>query len=474
MRGHGRVGAAVLSVLLASACRLGPPPAWQLPPPPVRDAPLLEADRLHRETLENGLRVLVLEDPRLPRVVLGVTLRRGVGIESLELAGSAAFTAEMLGRGAGERDALELAETVDSLGASLDTAAGWDSTTVTLAGLSRDLEALLAILADVVLRPRFDPAEALKVRSESLAALERAKDDPRTLASWNIARLLYPGHRYGLPLQGTPESVSRLDAVQAAEFYRRVFVARNAILFVSGDVRSGELLPRLQAAFGAWAGGVVPDPGPAPPSPAPPERRILVVDRPDLGQAQIAIAHDGIARNDPARVEVNLMNTVLGSGGFSSRLMTRVRAEEGLTYGVYSFFSPHRHPGSFRIATFTRVPEVRRVVDLLLHELAGMRSNPPDGEEVRNAQSFSTGRFALQFETSPALLRALVELDVHGLPEDSLDTYRARVRAKSVEDVARAAQQRLHPERAAIVVVGPADALRPQLEDLGPVEVVTP
>ena len=117
---------------------------------------------------------------------------------------------------------------------------------------------------------------------------------------------------------------------------------------------------------------------------------------------------------------------------------------------------------------------MRRVVDILLEELERIRTEPPAGVELANAQSQSTGRFALSLETSAAVAGSLVDLDVHGLPEDSLDTYRGRIRAITAADLSRVAGEVIHPERVAIVVVGPADELRPQLEGLAPIEVVAP
>ena len=448
-------------------------PAWELPPPPARDAPVVQEGSLQRAELDNGLELLVLEDHRLPRVTLGVTVRRGAGIVADERAGLASFTAELMRRGAGDRDALALAQAVDQIGASLLVAGDWDAMSVRVAGLSGDLDRLLEILADVVLRPRFAAQEADRARSEILASLEQAKDDPRTLASWNLARALYDGHRYGRPQQGVPETVAGLDARAARAFYRRVFVPNDAIFSAAGDVAMEDLLERAGQAFGAWEWGPVADPGPAPPARAPPERRIVVVDRPDLVQARIALAHEGIARTDPDRIAASLMNTVLGGGGFSSRLMERLRAEEGLTYGVGSGFGMRRHPGPFYVSTFTRVPEVRRTLDLVLAELERAKSDPPSEEELRDARALLVGRFSLGLETSAAVVEALVDLDVYGLPEDSLDTYRSRVRAVSVEDTARMARRLLHPERAAIVLVGPARDLVPQVEDMGPVAVAT-
>lgn len=469
-----RVAAALVGAALAGCAWLGSPPAWELPPPPVREGPVVDPARLHRSRLANGLEVLILEDARLPRADLSVTLRRGAGGVPPDRAGLAGFTAELLEHGAGERDALALAETVDALGASLGAGADWDSTSVSVSGLSRDLDTLLGILADVVLRPRFEAGEAKRVRSELLAALEAARDDPGTLARWNLASLLYPGHVYGAPLEGTPESVARLDAAAARSFHAAVFTASNAIFSASGDVDPAQLERRVQELFGAWPAGEPLAEDPAPPSPAPFERRVRVVDVPDRGQAWIVLGHDGLARTDPERTAAILMNGVLGGGAFLSRLMTRVRAEEGLTYSVSSNFALRRRPGPFLVSTFTRVPETRRVVDLLLAELERMKSDPPGPEEFRRVQTLEAGRFALALETSAAVADALVDLSVAGLPEDSLDTYRSRIRALRPEDVAEVARRLLHPERAAIVVVGPAEILGAQLEGLGPVEVVKP
>jgi zinc protease len=436
---------------------------------------VVEEGALHRGELDNDVSVVVLEDRRLPRVVVGVTVRRGAGIVAPSEAGLANYTAELMKRGAGRLDALALARATDELGASLSVGAGRYSMTVSVSGLSRDLERLLEILADVVLRPRFDAGEAAKARSETLAALEQAKDDPATLASWRLTRTLYPGHPYGVPAEGLPETVARFDAGSARAFHRKVFVPNDAILFASGDVDMERLFPMLGEHFGAWERGPLTPVGPVPPDPTPAVRKIVIVDRPDLAQVRIAIGHEGLSRTDPRRIGGSIMNIVLGGGGFSSRLMEKLRSEAGLTYGVGSGFSLRRHRGPFYVSTFTRVPEVRRALDMTLAELERMRGDgPPTEEELRNAKALAVGRFSLGLETSSAVMSSLVDLDVHGLPEDSLDTYRGRVRALTTEDTARLARELLHPDRAAIILVGPAEALVPQVESLGPVEVVKP
>ena len=469
-----RPAAALLAgALAAAACVLGEaPPAWDLPPPPVRDAPVVDASRLTRTRLPNGIEVIVLEDHRLPQIEIGVTARRGAASVDPARAGLAAFTAELMERGAGERTALELAAVVDRLGATLSVSHDWDALGAGVSGLSRDLEPLFQVLEDVVRRPRFDEDEAERVRSELLAARVRARDDPETLARCQFAHTLYDGHRYGAPEEGSEEGLRGLAAADARAFHAAVFVPSNLIVHAVGDLRSEDVVGRARAAFGDLPADDPLPLGPAPEEPAPPARRVVIVDRPDLGQAQILVGHEGIESRDERRVPALLLSTVLGQGGFSSRLMSRVRAQEGLTYGVYSVFAQRREGGPFLVSTFTRVAETGRVVELVLQELERLHTEPPLPEELAKAQSLRTGSFALTLETSASVLAALVDLSVQGLPEESLDTYRARVRAVTPDQVAQVARELIHPERAAIVVVGPAEALRPQLEGFGPVQVV--
>jgi zinc protease len=470
-------GALAFGLLLAAGgCAWFPQTqsAWERPPPPIRTGAVVDAERLRRGELPNGLSLLVFEDSRLPLVSAGIAFRRGVAIETAQEAGVAGFTAELLTRGAGSRDALELAEVVDSLGASLDAGAGWDATTVRVAGLSQDLEVLFGLLGDVVRKPRFDPGEAEKVRSELLAALEKERDDPAALASQAFAETLYPDHRYGLNRAGVPEVVARLTPADAGAFHARVFTPGNALLFVAGDASYDSVRELAEAAFGDWPEGPVPEPAPAPPAQTPGERRIVIVDRPDLGQAQIVLGHEGIARTEPERLAASLMVRVLGSSGFSSRLMSRVRAQEGLTYSINAYFALRRHAGPFGVSTFTRVAEVGRVVGIVLEELERMRDEPLSKAELEAVRRLSAGGFVLGLETSADVTESLVDLDVYGLPPDSLDTFRGRIAGVSLEEVTDAARTLLHPERAAVIVVGPAELLRPQLEGIGQVEVVQP
>lgn len=470
--------AAILALAFAFGCASpGGPSAgdadggfgWEGPLAPARDMPVVAQGQLHRFELANGLRILVLEDHRLPAIGMGLTLPRGIAVEAPGEAGVASFTAELMQRGAGDLDAFELADAVDSLGASLSVSAGWDSMGARVGGLARDREALFEVLVDVALRPQLTPAEAARVRAIQLSGIAQAGDDPGAVVAWTAFETLYPGLRLGLPRSGTVESVTSLDAAAAKAFHQRIFTPDGAILWAVGDLSAEAFRQEAEAAFGSWSGPALT--APAAPLPDTGARRIVVVDWPELGQAQVALGHEGIARTHPERLEVQLFNTVLGNAGFSARLMARVRAEEGLTYGISSQFAQRRAGGPFVVITFTEVARVGELLASTIGELERIRTQPPNEAELTWAKSLRTGRFALALETTSAVGASLIDLEVYDLPRDSLDTYRGRIRAVGSDAVAAAAQEYIHPERATIVVVGPAEALVPQLEPYGTVEV---
>lgn len=480
-RMHAVVKQAVVAVsfvvlLFALGCGIIPPrPAWEEPPPPPIENAIVDADLLHRVTLPNGVRLILLEDHRLPRMALGMTLARGAGSVDPEYAGVADLATEVMQRGAGERDALQLAKFVEDAGASLGVSSGWDTTTISVSGLSEDRPLLLEVLTDVAFRPRFDEAEFNKAQAEQQASIVGAQDDPATLVRWHALQTLFPDHRYGKPRTGTAESVAGINVEMTRAYWEDRFIAENVVLWAVGDFSAKTLIQDLRRLFGELGAGDQIPGIPATPAQTPTSRRIVIVDKPDLLQARIIVAHEGIARTESTRIAVDLMNNALGGSGFSSRLMQTIRSNEGLTYGVGSGFSLRSQPGPFSVSTFTRVAKVRRVVDLIFAEMTAIQNDRPvDEAELRKFIGYNVGRFGLSLETSDAVLTSLVDLEIHGLSEDSLDTYRARVREVSIEDIADAAKLRLHPDRAAIIILGPAEVLVPELEDLGEIEVRQP
>ena len=244
--------AAVALVSLLSGCSLfGPKPAWEEPPPPPAERAIVAAADLTRTKLANGIEILVLEDHRLPRASIGLTLRRGAGSVPPEHAGLAELVTEVMQRGAGEHDALALARIVEDAGASLSVSAGWDTTGISMSGLSSDRALLFSILEDVALRPRFDAMEFEKARSEQIAGIQGAVDDPATLVKWHTLKVLYPGHRYGLPISGTAETLGQLTASTARRYWTDRLVPSSMIFWAVGDLDAEEVVTEVRARFGS-------------------------------------------------------------------------------------------------------------------------------------------------------------------------------------------------------------------------------
>ena len=240
------------SLLVAlSGCMLLPErPAWEQPSPAPVEGPIVAPEDFRRARLPNGLTLMVLEDHRLPRLSIGLQLRRGAGSVNPQLAGVAVLASEVMQRGAGDRDALQLAQVVEDAGASLSVSAHWDTTSVSISGLSEDRDLFLEVLADVALRPRFDSGEFDKALAEQKAMLVAAQDDPATLVGWYAARALYGDHRYGLPRSGTDETLARIDVEAARDYWTSRFVPRNTIFWAVGDLSSADMIEKVTRRFG--------------------------------------------------------------------------------------------------------------------------------------------------------------------------------------------------------------------------------
>jgi predicted Zn-dependent peptidase len=244
------------------------------------------------------------------------------------------------------------------------------------------------------------------------------------------------------------------------------------VLVIIGDASSADLLAKAERAFGGWRrGGGTPAPPPAPTRIT--GRRILLVDKPDATQTHIRIGNVAIARTDPTYVPAGVASTILG-GGFGARLIDELRVKRSLTYGAWSGFAARRVPGDFRVGTFTKVDTTGEALQVALDVLDGFAREGATAEELQRSQSLLTGQFPKQLETPGAVASKLAELVGFGLPRSDLEAYPARVNATSLADVQRLARQWVPTTDAAIVVVGPADRVAPQLATFGPVERTSP
>jgi zinc protease len=411
-------------------------------------------------TLKNGARLLLVEKHDVPLVAFHARLRGGALGDPAGKDGLSSLVAELLQRGAGERDAQRFAEAVDSVGGSLTVSPGLESLTVQGQFLSRDSALMVELLADLLLRPRFDAAEFTKTRERLVSELVAEKDgDPRAVIDQYFEAFLFGAHPYGRPVGGSETSLATLTREDVLAYAKEQMGGDRLILSVVGDFDAKQLASRLQSALGGWSRAARPVPV-APPSTPSKGRRVLLVDKPDATQTYYLLGNIGISRTDPARVEVGLANTVLG-GRFTSLLNTALRVKSGLTYGARSFASLALQPGAFAASSYTKTESTAQALDMTLEVLARFREQGPDAEALASAQAYVIGQFPPTLETGMQLAARWSELAFYGLGASDVDDYAAHVARAELSSV-RAALQRVVPtqEDYTLVLIGKAADIR--------------
>jgi len=414
-------------------------------------APVAAAPLAHREVLPNGIVLLVAERPAIPLVAVRVLMRAGAALDPPDRDGLASLTGAVLTRGTSKRTGPALDAAIEFVGGSLEAAAGRDSLNVSLRVLRKDLGLGLDLLADVLLSPAFPAPEVARKVAELKAAIKRSEEDPAAVASRALARLVYPGHPYGVPVEGTLESADRLTREDVQGFWRAHARPDTTVIAVVGQVTVAEARREILARLGGWqrpaaAPATVPE---ATPGAAPREETIAR----ELTQATIMFGRQAIRQTSPDYFPLVVAAYVLG-GGSTSRLYTRVRDQAGLAYSIYSFASPSRYGASFIAAAQTRTAEVPRVIAMVREELARMGREPVTEHEIELAKAYLIGSFPLRLDTSGKVADFVVAVEELGLGLDYADRYRARVAQVTAADVQRVARQYFAPDTFSRVVVG--------------------
>ncbi len=427
---------------------------------------------IEQATLPNGLTLLGLRYDRVPWVSMSFMNKRGGECDPSGKAGVADWTAEFLTLGTARRSQRQLAEDIESLGANLQARGEWDATMVHLDGLSEDFPALVATLAEVVQTPRLATDEFPLLKERRRAELAQILDEPREVASRRFQRLFFQGAPYGHALRGEMESLASLSLADIQAFYQGEFSPKAATLVVVGMLPFSRMAEEVQKVWADWTGGgpISPPYTEAPRQSCPPA--IYLLDRPELSQSEIRLGFLGLPRSHPDFFPLRLVNYILGGGGFSSRLMTRVRSDLGLTYGIRSQFSFRRAPGPFQVSTFTPAAHTAKVIEEIKYVIRDVRDNGVTAQELQEAQSYYTGHFPLSLETPRALCRQVLTIDLYDLGLDYLMLYCDRIRGVTLQATRQATHHHLKPEHLVTLVVGPAARCREALAELGPVELL--
>ncbi len=418
-----------------------------------------------RQTLPNGLRVLVAENRNAPVVAMRTLVRSGADHDDAEHAGLASLVADLLDEGAGDRDAMRLAEDIGLLGGSLGSGADWDASYISADVLSRNTGPTVSILSDVSSRATLPQDGFDRVRSERLTDILQQRDEPSAIAGKRFASLLYGEGAYGNSIVGNANSVSRITVEDVRRFYKQHFVPNNSSVVVAGDVSAAEGLTMVEGTFGQWQRGAEP-PRPTVSPRTIESSRIYIIDRPQAVQSEIRIGHIGVPRSCNDYFPLSVMNALLG-GVFNSRINLNLRERHGYTYGARSAFAFRRQAGPFVVAAPVRNEVTRESVQEVLAELRRIRTGDVETVELDDTKNYLMGVFPATVQSSSDIASRLVDMELYGLPEDYFDRFRENIAAVGREEIERVARKYIDPDRALIVIVGSAKAIREPLGLLG-------
>jgi len=429
--------------------------------------------RAQEATLSNGLRVALLEDHKLPTFSLQLLLTGGGLDDPANQHGLAMVTASLLREGTTERTSRQIAEQLATLGGAFSASASPSSgeTGIGIGGLSENADKILAIAADVVRNPAFPEAELAKYKSRFVSQLQQQRATPGFVAQEEFMRAVYGTHpgSYVVPPENVLRDLTRADLVS---YHKAHYMPNNGIVLAYGDFKLGDLVQKLERAFGNWPKGEVRAislPALTPPAKA----RVLLVDRPGSVQTSLWLGGLGIERRSDDYFAVLVMDHILG-GGPASRLFINLREDKGYTYGVQSFFNGSRFPGVILATTDVRTQVTEGALHELTAEVRRIGSEPVPEDELKKAKRALVGGFALSLDSPQTLLSNLATQKIYNLPADYWDTYPQRVEAITAADVQRVAKKYYDANRLQLIAVGDAASVKKVLEQYGTVETPPP
>lgn len=418
----------------------------------------------YRHALPSGVVVYVVEDHSLPLVKLQATFRTGAFREREGETGLAAMTAAMMRQGGTTRlTPEEFDQKADFLAAMVGSSAGATSASATLDVISPALGEGLDLLFDMVRNPRFDEARLAVQKSTVLEEMKQRNDDAGDIADreWSF---LTRGERHFSSRRMTEADLAALTRDKLVAFHRRTWGPEHLVLAVSGDVDTKRLLADLERRLAGWKAGEPNSPWPpAGPDHTPPPG-LFHVEK-DIPQGKVTLGELATQWKDyadPEAYALTVMNDILGGGGFTARLMKRVRSDEGLAYGAYSQFGIGTYwPGLFEVGFASKNPTVALATKIVLEEIEKMRSGLVSEEELRVSKRSFIDTFPRTFESPAATARTFAADEVIGRPHSYWTAYRDRIEAVTAEQVRAAAAKYLDSSRLAMLVVGKWSEIEP-------------
>jgi zinc protease len=416
----------------------------------------LNLPAMQKTTLSNGLKVVLAERHAAPIVNLSMMVDAGYASDSQDLPGLAGLSLRMLEEGTPTRGALKISEEFESLGANFSSYSNLDGAFVQLNALKATLPKALDVYADVLLHPAYAQNELDRLKQDQLAAIQREKSNPQSMALRVLPALIYgKGHAYALPLtgSGTEAAVARIGRADLVKYHQTWFKPNNATLLVVGDTTLADITPLLEKAFGGWKAGEVPKKNVA--QVAPPDKPVVyLMDKPGALQSVIYGVQLAPPRNAPDALPLQVVNNIFG-GVFSSRINMNLREDKHWSYGVRSSLPAAVGQRLYLSSSPVQTDKTREALQELVKEYGGIAgARPITAEELANAQTNETLNLPGSFETAGQLAGAYSAILQYKLPENYYNTFTQTVLSMTPEQANALAARTIVPGQLTWMVVG--------------------
>ena len=441
------------------------------PPALGGDRPF-QAPQVQSSKLDNGLQIFVVERRDLPKVAVSLATRAGSGHDPQGKEGLSALTAVIMRRGTRTRKAIEIDETLGTLGTAIGSGVNAEAATLGMQVLHKNVPAALGIMADIARDPSFPQDEVEREKKKRLDVLSQARNNPNMIAQRVSTALVYgASHPYGRPAQGFTTTVEKFTRDDFQRFHDAYWKPGSTALIFVGDITMAEATDLARRSFGSWSGGAAPAldiPAPMPMGPG----KVFLIDRPAAAQTVVAEVLPGPARTGSDYYALTLADTVWG-GAASARLGTNIREEKGYSYGVFSFTDPHARYGAWTASGGVQTNKTKESVVEFQKELKFIAGEKPVSEkELADSRNNRVRGYAQQFESVGSVAAQVEQLWTTGLPMTELQRETDELQKATRESVNSAAEKYASPGRATLLLVGDLSKIESGIRELNLGEVV--
>jgi zinc protease len=437
----------------------------ELPPPAKLNLPPIQ-----QIELSNGMKVVLMEKHEVPLIQLNVVIKAGTANDPDGKTGLASMVMAMLMEGAGGLSSLNLADSIDFLGAAINTGADYHTSIVSLNTPASKFDNALVYLTDIIVNPDFPVVELDRMKKERLTRIMQWHDEPTAIASNAFNELLFgKQHVYGRPSIGSEKSINNISINDLKEFHNTYFNAENSFIAAVGDISKDELQTKLEQKFGTWKKGDAVDEK-TDNAQQVNKRTVYLIDKPGAAQSVIYMGRIGVPRKTEDYYAIDIMNTILG-GSFSSRLNQNLREDKGYTYGAGSYFGFRKAAGPFAATSSVQSEVTDKALIEFMKELNAI-GKTITSDEITRAKNYIALGYPQDFQTVSSIAGKIKELLEYELPSDYFNNYITNILEVSEDEIRNAAQKYIDPDKLLIVVVGDRMKIEKGIKELNYGEVI--